>query len=259
MSASQHNKSKLERVIRKIKRCLALSKSSNENEAATAMRQAQALMREYRLTETDVHLSDVGEAESEKTRATRRPTWDRGLSAVVAEVFGVKALSRKHWCSSRYRKVERAVFVGVTPAQHIALYAYEVLLTKLTLARREYVSGVRAGIHRSDYSAETAGDHFAMAWVSAVHGKLHTLVPRGEEDLALGQASDGGDLVAAESQDQALIEHYLADKKVGKARKAREIELDMNAQIAGLLAGRAVELSHGLATAGQDALQLDAT
>ena len=49
---------KLERVIRKIKRCLALSASSNETEAATAMRQAQALMREYRLTELDVQLSD---------------------------------------------------------------------------------------------------------------------------------------------------------------------------------------------------------
>nr|WP_311138699.1 DUF2786 domain-containing protein [Pseudomonas amygdali] len=32
-----------------MKHCLALSQSSNENEAATAMRQAQALMREYHL------------------------------------------------------------------------------------------------------------------------------------------------------------------------------------------------------------------
>ena len=65
MAHQQHDESKLERVIRKIKRCLALSKSSNENEAATAMRQAQALMREYRLTEMEVHLSDVGVVEWE--------------------------------------------------------------------------------------------------------------------------------------------------------------------------------------------------
>jgi hypothetical protein len=73
VTEQQHDESKLERVIRKIKRCLALSKSSNENEAATAMHQAQALMREYRLTELDVRLSDVDEVQSEKSRANRRP------------------------------------------------------------------------------------------------------------------------------------------------------------------------------------------
>ena len=64
MSAQQIDEKKLERAIRKIKHCLALAQSANENEAATALRQAQALMREYRLTEMDVKLSDVGEVES---------------------------------------------------------------------------------------------------------------------------------------------------------------------------------------------------
>ncbi len=83
MSEQQHDESKLERIIRQIKRCLALSKSSNETEAATAMRQAQALMREYRLTEIDVRLSDVGEVESDSSRAKRRPTWARDLGSIV--------------------------------------------------------------------------------------------------------------------------------------------------------------------------------
>lgn len=111
------------------------------------------------------------------------------------------------------------MFVGVTPAPQIALYAYEALLTKLTLARREYVSQVRAGKRRSSYSPETAGDHFALAWVSAVHGKIHELVPRGEEDPALGYQSNGRDLVAVEAQDKALIEQYLAGREISKARK----------------------------------------
>lgn len=152
MTEQQHDESKLERVIRKIKRCLALSKSSNENEAATAMRQAQALMREYRLTELDVRLSDVDEVQSEKSRANRRPTWDRHLSGIVARVFGCRPLSYKHWCESSGRMVERALFVGVMPAPQIAMYAYETLLTKLTQARRDYVASVRSGKRRSAYS-----------------------------------------------------------------------------------------------------------
>lgn len=253
MTEQQHDESKLERVIRKIKRCLALSKSSNENEAATAMRQAQALMREYRLTELDVHLSDVSEVQSDKSRANRRPTWDRHLSSIVAQVFGVRPLSYTHWCSSSGRRVDRALFVGVTPAPQIAMYAYEALLAKLTLARREYIAQVREGTRRSAYSPETAGDHFALAWVSAVHGKIHQLLPRGEEDPALTQHSSGHDLVSVEAEDHALIEQYLSGREIGKARKVPKIELDLDAQIAGLLAGRRVELNPGLATGGETA------
>ncbi|WP_375139129.1 DUF2786 domain-containing protein [Pseudomonas entomophila] len=100
MSDRKIDDAKLERVIRKIKRCLALSASSNETEATTAMRQAQALMREYRLTEVDVRLSDVGEVDSKEYRITRRPTWDRQLSAIVARAFGVRPLDVKHWCKT---------------------------------------------------------------------------------------------------------------------------------------------------------------
>ncbi|MBP5119594.1 DUF2786 domain-containing protein [Pseudomonas protegens] len=259
MTEQQQDESKLERVIRKIKRCLALSQSSNENEAATAMRQAQSLMREYRLTEMDVRLSDVGEVESEMSRAKRRPTWDRHLSSIIGQAFGVRPLSRRSWCSATGRIVDRALFVGVNPGPQIAMYAYETLLAKLIQARREYVSRVRSGKQRSAYSPETAGDHFALAWVSAVHDKIHELVPRGEEDLASPQYSSGRDLVAVEAQDKALVEQYLAGKEIGKARKAREVELDLDAQIAGLLAGRRVQLNAGLASGGQDVLQLGKT
>lgn len=259
MTEKQQDESKLERVIRKIKRCLALSQSSNENEAATAMRQAQSLMREYRLTEMDVRLSDVGEVESEMSRVKRRPTWDRNLGSVIGEAFSVRSFSRRHWCTATSRVVEREMFVGINPAPQIAMYAYETLLAKLTQARREYVSRVRSSKQRSAYSPETAGDHFALAWVSAVHGKIHELVPRGEEDLALPQHSNGRDLVAVEAQSKALVDQYLASKEIGKARKVREVELDLNAQIEGLLAGQRVELNAGLASGGQDVLQLGKT
>lgn len=258
MSEKTIDPKKLERAIRKIKHCLALSQSSNENEAATAMRQAQALMREYHLSETDVKVSDVGEAESSMSRAARRPLWDQQLSAVVAKVFNVNALRYTHWCETKKNRVERAKFVGVSPAQHIALYAYETLLAKLTQARNGYIAGVRAGKFRSCYSAPTAGDHFAIAWVFAVESKLQQLVPRGVETATPEYQGTGQGLVAVEAQNQALIESYLADKQIGKARKAREAELDLNAQIAGMLAGTKVDLHAGLANRAEHAPALSA-
>lgn len=257
MSAQQIDEKKLERAIRKIKHCLALAQSENENEAATALRQAQALMREYRLTEMDVKLSDVGEVESQFSRVERLPAWERSLSAAVAYVFGCTSLYGRNYCKEKDRIIARASFVGVTPAQHIALYAFEALLTKLKFARKQYVAAVRAGVHRSSYSPETAGDHFALAWVNEVYGKLSALVPKGEDDNL--SSSDGRDLIAAESQDKAVITEYLTNKGVGKARKARDVDIDLNAQIAGMLAGRRVDLHAGIARGGDDTLALSAT
>ncbi|QLG93309.1 DUF2786 domain-containing protein [Pseudomonas yamanorum] len=256
MSGNHIDEKKLERAIRKIKHCLALSQSANENEAATALRQAQALMREYRLTEMDVKLSDVGEVESQFSRNERRPAWDQQLSASVATVFNCTSLRVREWCKAKHRVIERASFIGVTPSQHIALYAYESLLTKLKLERKQYVAGVRAGKYRSSYSAETAGDHFALAWVGQVYGKLLALVPQGDDDPTT--TSDGRELVAVQAQDKALIAEYLSNITVGKSRKSPEIELDLDAQIAGMLAGREVDLHAGIARGGDDLLLLSA-
>lgn len=258
MTENHIDEKKLERAIRKIKHCLALSQSANENEAATALRQAQAMMREYRLTEMDIKLSHAGEVESSMSRATRRPVWDRTLSAAVAKAFGCKTLRHTHWCKIKERRVERAAFVGVSPAHHIALYAYETLLAMLTQARKEYVAGVRAGRFRSNYSPDTAGDHFAVAWASEVWRKLEELVPKGEVEVALPLHSNGTDLVAVAAKDKELIEHYLSDKQIGKARKQSPLELDLNAQIAGMLAGQNVDLHAGLARSGDDLLSLSA-
>ncbi len=254
MTSDHIDEKKLERAIRKIKHCLALSQSANENEAATALRQAQALMREYRLTEMDVKLSDVGEVESQFSRNERRPAWDQQLSASVAAAFNCSSLRVREWCKAKNRVVERASFIGVTPSQHIALYAYEALLTKLKLARKQYAAGVRSGKYRSSYSAETAGDHFALAWVAEVYGKLLALVPQSDDETRA--TSDGLGLIAVQSQDKALIAEYLSNITIGKARKSQEIELDLDAQIAGMLAGRKADLNAGIAPGGDDPLSL---
>lgn len=257
MSAQQIDEKKLERAIRKIKHCLALAQSANENEAATALRQAQALMREYRLTEMDVKLSDVGEVESDLHRAKRRPAWDQQLSIAVADAFNCTTLRRRKWSSAKEQVIECATFVGVSPAQNIALYAYESLHRKLTQARKEYCSAVRSGVRRSAYSAETAGDHFALAWVWEVQSKLKALVPQDDDPAA--EPGSGQGLVAIQAQDKALISEFLATQDIRESRKRKGVELDMNAQIAGMLAGSKVELHAGLSRGGDEILALSAS
>ena len=93
MSAQQIDEKKLERVIRKIKHCLALAQSANENEAATALRQAQALMREYRLTDMDVKLSIC--------LPNNAKTWKQLLASIIRKP---DSPSRPEYRGVRYSK-----------------------------------------------------------------------------------------------------------------------------------------------------------
>jgi len=62
--------------------------------------------------------------------------------------------------------------------------------------------------------------------------------------------------MAVEAQNHALIEQFLSGREIGKARKTREVELDLNAHIAGLLAGERVELNPGMTHPGQAVLRI---
>jgi len=52
-----------EKILGKIKKCLALATSSEPHEAAAAMRQAQKLMELHGIGQIDVKRSDIGEVQ----------------------------------------------------------------------------------------------------------------------------------------------------------------------------------------------------
>lgn len=240
----------LERVIRKIKRCLAIAESetANPNEAAMAMRQAKALMREYRVSAKMIEFSEIGVSESAHYRVKRRPNWDRALSKVVADTFNCQTLCRWKWHDIKMSKVEAAQFVGVSPSEHIALYAYETLLRKLTLERREYASKVRKGVFYSKYSPETSANHFALAWVAGVRNNLAKLIPTGESDE---HSATGKDLMALDERDKALVLQYIDSLNMDKVSQ-RSVTLDPAAALMGYRAGEATEVNHALTNEGED-------
>lgn len=245
----------LERIIRKIKHCLALSASANEHEAAAAMRQAQKLMQKYRISEIDVQLSDVNKTEGAHAKS-KRPAWDKNLGAVVAKTFSCKSFNCTSWHPTAGRR-SQAVFIGVTPAPEIAKYAYDALYFKVSNARREYVAKARKGeLARGRYTPETRGNHFAEAWVSQVYEKLQALVPELDEKPEMTQSNVKA-LALAESHDNALIDafiHQLTNGTgAGKARARKGTKANIDDLIAGFLSGSQAEISHGLTTGAQAA------
>ena len=85
-----------DKILRKIKRCLALARSNNPNEAATALRQAQALMAKYGVTHEDVAISDVESSIAQACSGKTPPTYIAMLANMVAGAFGVEVIYSSH-------------------------------------------------------------------------------------------------------------------------------------------------------------------
>lgn len=159
-----------DRALEKVRKCMALASSAEPHEAAAALRQAQALMREHGLSDEDVTLADVGE-QRVPSASRGRPAWLYELIGLVAGAFGCTALmERERYLSSAMTVQTRAcvIFIGVSPGRDIAAFAFEVLQRQLVAARRAHIARQAKNLKSSTKTAR--GDVFACGWVAGVAG-----------------------------------------------------------------------------------------
>lgn len=169
-----------EKILNKIKKCLALAASDNPNEAATAMRQASALMERHGITAEAIKMSDIGEAEApSRTMARNKPAqWEAALASTVGSAFGCKLMIRRMVPKEGglLRKGTAIndggyIFVGLKTQAQIAVYTMEVLVRKCKKARSAFIAenlqGL-AGVPGGRRTATALGDQFALGWVAQI-------------------------------------------------------------------------------------------
>lgn len=163
-------------LLAKIRKCLALGKSSNEAEAAAALAKARDLMDAYGLTAQDVELSEIGEEPAKGNRSQTPPQWENTLCLVVQRALGVQAVLRGQgeW-----------LFIGTGAAPQVAAYAFAVLFRQLKAARAEYT---RTRLKRCSLARKRQrADVFSEAWATAVFVQVHRLMPERPKDDAIGR------------------------------------------------------------------------
>lgn len=213
-------------AIEKIRKCLALAKSTNEHEAAAALRQAQALMRKYGVEDGDILMAEVSEAKVKAGARTKPVKWESQLSTTVATAFGcrkifVQELKAGYW-----------TFIGCGPAAEIATYAYAVLMRQLRKARSEYQ---QTHCKRLVPASRTRrADLFCEAWVAGVRRQIEAFAgtQANEEALEVYMAKEYPDL-------GTLVPR---DRQAGKSLR----DGDVTARAAGWNAGRQATLNHGV-------------
>lgn len=225
------------KALAKIKKCLALSRSANAHEAGVALRQAQALMRDFAIDETDLQLSDVHE-HGRRCPCVATNLWEVELGNMVAEAFGCATFSviDHKLIGTEFRKRRDRLFVGVGASAEVACYAYDVLARQLVVARLRHISLQR----RCKPVTKTArGDEYARGWVLGAQRVV--------------------DRLAGNAKQQALIEQYLQRAHPGLRKvDARNSAVGRNVRVDdaanGIIDGRNARLDRGLGQASGSAL-----
>lgn len=223
-----------ENILRKIKKCLRLAASSNEHEAAAAIRQAQALMAKHGFNQDDVAIGDITEAGAKAGALTRPSLWEWRLSGMIARAFRCKLIHSRHGQTAHW------VFVGSGANPEVAGHAFAQLYRQLKRARQEYID---THCRRVKATTKTKrADMFCRGWVSAVANQVN--------------------LHAGKNPDEALIDTYLEKTRgeLGKLgttdrHKGKKPNLsDSKAFHHGRKTGQPAQLHHGVA--GTNTLQL---
>ncbi|WP_144372598.1 DUF2786 domain-containing protein [Vogesella urethralis] len=153
-----------ESILRKIKKCLRLAESSNEHEAAAAIRQAQALMAKHGLSQADIAISDIRESNTKAGALTRPAKWEQLLCGLIADAFGCKAIHARQWNTAHW------VFIGRDANPDIASHAFAQLYRQIKRARKTFIE-TQCTYLRSQTKTRRA-DIFCQGWLSAVSKQI---------------------------------------------------------------------------------------
>lgn len=164
-----------DKVLDKIKKCLALAASPNSNEAATALRQAQKLMAKHGITETTIADSSIAEGQIHLKSAKRMSIEETWLLSICMSVFGVKVLRAKGDLHVR--------IFGEKDAIEVCKYAYDVLNTQLTYATEKMRTELKLQGNSGGELRRKLGT-YRKGWLSEVNDKVEKLHdPKMEESI----------------------------------------------------------------------------
>lgn len=212
-----------QKVFEKIKKLLALSQSSNANEAASALDKAMALMEQNQVSMLDVKLSNIGEVVAGSANVRKQqPIWRNMLVNLVAKVFGVEPLIEKDLFEGKIK------FIGTKDRIEIAGYCYVVLHRKIMAERKRYVESLSKRMKPK--SKTIKADVFCRGWVTGVWDNVVQFANIAEHEKQLIEQYMGKNHQSAK----------LTAPKQDKGRRYLDALLD------GLMAGGDVNIHHGV-------------
>lgn len=220
-------------ILAKIKKCLALSKSSNEHEAAAALRQAKKLMEAHNISDLDVQAAEA-EEHLAAAGATRKPTaWEAYLAGEIAAAFSCRLVFLATHGSGKWS------FIGLGASAEVAGYAFAVLFRQAKRARAAYIKERLARCKRG--AQVRRADLFCHGWVETATAQVGSGASTEQQAVAIDAfiASRYPALVDASPRDRTgdrkLRDHEWSDHSAGR-RAGHDAQLNRGVNAANNLA-----------------------
>ncbi|MFV5413888.1 DUF2786 domain-containing protein [Acinetobacter baumannii] len=230
---------KKKEVIEKIKKCLALSKSANQHEAATALRQAQVLMEKYNIDADDAELLGIMSTPIEGGGSKLPPVFESMLAQAIAKLMDCKVFLS--YTVKRTPTTEKVVslwkFVGFDPAPEIASYAFDVLYRQLKKARTTFINTELKRVKVRTNKVKRA-DMFCEGWVIEASEQARKIKPNSEK------------IKQIEAHLEKTMKLTKFDPKNRNEKTNRSSSRSLNDYWSGRQAGKDAQISHGM-NAGQ--------
>lgn len=153
-------------ILKKIKKCLALSASANEHEAAAALAKAKELMDHHNITDADVLTAEVNETRSKAKQGASIPDYESDLAVVVARAFNCRVIFSHEVNWNTYGPQSFCRFIGVNIEPELAQFAYDMLSRQL---RKERAAYIKTKLRRcKKFNKTLRADMFCEGWVNSV-------------------------------------------------------------------------------------------
>lgn len=168
-----------EKLLSRLKKCLALSASPEPHEAAAALRQTQKLMRELDLTEADLlglELADALVKTREGFGACRTMNF---LTSIIMDAFGVQCIYERNHGSANRLNVR---YAGPRDRVLLAEYSHRVVWRAMQSAWDDFLS-------KRPWLKGNGGKRqaFHLGWLVGVREKVEAIVPPEEETAAVNR------------------------------------------------------------------------
>lgn len=222
-----------DKILDKIKKCLALSASSNEHEAEAALRQARKLMEAHGITDLDIQAAEVEEHRAKSGAKAHPANWETMLASTIADAFACRVI----FSGGFWKRLGEWCFIGCGASPEVARYAFAVLHRQAKRARDEHI---KTRLKRCKVATKTRrADLFSEGWVRSVAGTIAAFA-------VTEQQADAIDAYLAKRY-QAL--HSLKSRDRNDGRKLRDHEYDDYA--AGHRSGKDAQLNRGVGGTNQ--------
>jgi len=222
------------KILDKIKKCLALAKSNNANEAATALRQAQKLMAKHGITGDDLELSEIQRADVFACPAQTPSKWVCHLVSIIKEAFGCDSV-----LIGKFKGCDVA-FIGPGSQPEIASYAYTVLHRQVVADRTAHIRGLGKRLKPSTKTRR--GDLFALHWVHSVYAKV--------QKMAMSERTC--QLI------ESFKEREFNNLTTTEGRENKTNKRDVASALAGRVQGRKANLHHGMGGSAEEQTRIGA-